>query len=485
MKAAAPGVDSPLHRHAWILDSLPTRTEAVIGRGDPTLDVYLEACGLAAADDARADAVVAEVPAGAGPERLLAAVEPAGADLVAVAIGGGPPGPPPTGVPRPLRALQLLGSPAVAARAAITARRAAALLRERGFEVAWSATGDRSRRYGIGRRGWAPPSRPPLGWALTASRGESAPSIVADALAAAGRQAGTELRRRRAAVLESGKVLVEARSAGGEDLILRLAADPTAQPLADSADCLLAIAAASDDRRLLDRFALPRARGRSGPTEFSLEPALPGGPPRQLTHGFEEQVLGFLVALRGVATPAAPALTGPSPELQVERMLGVLDDCGERAAVRRVAAEVESRVGALRGGIGHGDFWHENLLERNGDLVGVVDWEWCSREALPMIDLFDFLALSQGRVTQPTPGVRFTALLWPLAQAGGAEALVQDYCRQTGVPGDQATLEGFAAAYWLDRASRELLPLWGRRDRPDWIAANVRQPLALLREAGW
>ena len=478
------GVDSPLHRHAWVLDSLPTGTEGVAGRGDPSLDAYLEACGLGLKGGASADAIVAEVPAGASRDSLMAALDPAGAELVAVAVGGGRPGPP-AALPRPLRALQLLGSPAVAARAAVTARRAAALLRGHGFEVRWSATGDRSRRYGIGRRGWVPPRRPPLGWTLTASRGQPRPSIVADTIAAAGRQAGTELRRRRATVFESGKFLVEAGDAGGEDLVLRLAAEPTAQPLADSADCLLAIAAVSADRRLLDRFALPRARGRCGPAEFSLEPALRGTPPRRLTARFEAQALDFLVALRDVAAPAAPALEGPTLELQVERMLEVLAEEDERAAVRRVGAEIETRVGDLRGGIGHGDFWHENLLERDGDLIGVVDWEWCSRDALPMIDLFDFLALSQGRVNQPTPGVRFTALLWPLSRAGRPETAVERYCRLTGVPADQATLEALAAAYWLDRASRELLPLWGRRERPDWIATNIRRPLAQLREAGW
>jgi aminoglycoside phosphotransferase (APT) family kinase protein len=135
-------------------------------------------------------------------------------------------------------------------------------------------------------------------------------------------------------------------------------------------------------------------------------------------------------------------------------------------------------------GQSHGDFWSENFLVRDGRLDTVLDWEWSARDALPLIDLFDLIALSRRRVKDLTPGERFTEVLWPLVRAGGDER-IQAYCRAVGVSPDLQTLEGLAVAYWLNRVARQLHPLAVFLQREGWAQRNLHGPIQRLAAAGW
>ena len=94
----------------------------------------------------------------------------------------------------------------------------------------------------------------------------------------------------------------------------------------------------------------------------------------------------------------------------------------ERDAIPSIVANLERRLAAVPRGQSHGDFWAENFMVRDGRLDTVLDWEWAARGALPLLDLFDLIALSRRRVRDLTPGERFTEVLWPLVRAGGDES---------------------------------------------------------------
>jgi|GEM_PF-4238361 len=479
MTPGAPPPNALLQRHAWLWDALPADCAEVACEGDPALRAYLDECGLGAPEGAGPPVLAIETPAGGGAAgRRLAAVSPQ-VEFVAVAVGGGAPGTP-RQLPAIARAAQLAASPLTTLRSALTALRAKRRLRRGRPLTALAPTGDRSRKHGLGRGGWATRRRVPAGWVLTAS---SRPrrSFVGAAIARAEAELGTPLRRRCAEVYESGKLQLELSAAGGERYLLRLGAGPARASLADSIEAVEAIAAPPAEPGIVDRIVLPVAGGECGPVLFSLEPSIDGRPPDRVGGALGEDAFAFLVGLRrSEAAALRPATIGE----QADRLLPFLS-APEKAGLGRIAARVEGTVSGLRGGIGHGDFWRENLLCAGGRLRAVIDWEWAVADALPLLDLFDFLALSGRQRSQPTPGVRFTGWLWPELSAGRVDPSIARYCEATGTPGESEALQALAVAYWLDRASRELQPWWDRLQREGWIERNVREPLALLLAAGW
>ncbi len=202
-----------------------------------------------------------------------------------------------------------------------------------------------------------------------------------------------------------------------------------------------------------------------------------------MTGDLWDQALEFLVELFGADTSG-----GPMPaELGIadfgERMADYVS-ADDRQALPSIVAEVERRLADVPRGQSHGDFWSENFLVVDGRLDTVLDWEWAARDALPLIDLFDLIALSRRRVKDLTPGERFTEVLWPLVRAGGNER-IQEYCRKVGVSPDLQTLEGLAVAYWLNRVARQLHPLAVFLQREGWAQRNLHGPIQRLVAAGW
>jgi len=477
-----PSDEGLIHRHAWVWDALPADCHAALAEGDPTLRRYLDDSGLREPRGAATpDALVAELPRDADTRHLAGALERfPQIDFVAVAVGGGEPGAP-APVSVPVRALQLLLSPLESASAARVARRVERLLRSHGYLTRRSATGDRSRKHGLGPGGWRARRRVPIGWVVSAGR-ERRRSVVEAAIEAAATAGELTLTRASATVYESGKLMIDLVGADGRRYIMRLAAGPAREALVHSLDAIDAVAAAMPAPDVLERLALPVARGPIGPAEFSLEPTIAGSPPPSVSRRAADDALAFLVALRKAPTAATDGLAKPDVAAQAERLAPFVD-ASERPGLERVARELEQRVGPLAGGLAHGDFWRENLIVRDDRLTGVIDWEWAVSEALPMLDLFDFLTLGDRQVSHATPGVRLTRHLWRLREQG--HPLIERYCAATGVPNDARTLEGLMAAYWLDRTSRELLPWWDRLQRDGWLERNVREPLAMLVAAGW
>ena len=115
----------------------------------------------------------------------------------------------------------------------------------------------------------------------------------------------------------------------------------------------------------------------------------------------------------------------------------------------------------------------------------MLDWEWAARDALPLLDLFDLIALSRRRVRDLTPGERFTEVLWPLVRAGGNERIAASTAEALGVSPDLQTLEALAVAYWLNRVARQLHPLAVFLQREGWAERNLHGPIRELVAAGW
>ncbi|MBN1529704.1 MAG: phosphotransferase [Thermoleophilaceae bacterium] len=402
--------------------------------------------------------------------------------VISIAVAGGRVEPP-SAVPTVVRIAQLLLSPIETARALAGARKTGRALRELGLESKRMATGDRSRsRYGLGRGGWVRRLRTPVGFVLTGSRGPTPPSLLQTAIERAQGAAGVSLEPVCTNVFESGKVVVDLRGPGGEEFFMRLAAGPSRRPLEASVVAVNALAGSAAPAVVRDRLVVPLAQGSVGPLHYSLEPNARGSHPWRMTGELWDQALEFLIELFGVDTAGSMAAER-GPAAHGERMADYVS-AEDRQALPSIVAEVERRLADVPRGQSHGDFWSENFLVRNGRLDTVLDWEWSGRDALPLLDLFDLIALSRRRVKDLTPGERFTEVLWPLVRAGGDER-IHHYCRATGVSPDLQTLEGLAVAYWLNRVARQLHPLAVFLQREGWAQRNLHGPIQRLVQAGW
>jgi hypothetical protein len=232
-----------------------------------------------------------------------------------------------------------------------------------------------------------------------------------------------------------------------------------------------------------ERLVVPLAQGNVGPLRYSLEPNARGGHPWRMSNELWSESLEFLVALFGLDLAGTQMPSDPSLAAFGERMADYVS-AEDRQALPSIVAGVEERLAGVRHGQSHGDFWSENFLVREGRLETVLDWEWAARDALPLLDLFDPIALSRRRVRDFTPGERFTEVLWPLVRAGGDER-IHSYCRAVGMEPDLETLEGLAVAYWLNRVARQLHPLAVFPQRAGWAERNLHGPIQRLVAAGW
>jgi Phosphotransferase enzyme family len=463
---------------------LPEQAARIDSHGDPALAEVLRDSGYSVAANGSVDAVLFDTEDVPGPEDLRSAVdELAEGGVISIAVAGGRVEPP-RAVPTVVRVLQLLLSPIDTVRALAGARKADKALRDLGLESTRMATGDRSRsRYGLGRGGWVRRLRTPVGFVLTGSRGPQPPSLLQAAVDRAQKAAGVELQCLSTNVFESGKVVVDLRGPGDEEFFMRLAAGPSRPPLVASVDAVESLVTAGAPAVVRDRLVVPLAHGSVGPLHYSLEPNARGSHPWRMTGDLWDQALEFLVALfatdtSGGAMPAAGSIASLG-----ERIADYVS-AEDRQALPSIVAEVERRLGDVPRGQSHGDFWSENFLVRDGRLDTVLDWEWSARGALPLIDLFDLIALSRRRVKDLTPGERFTEVLWPLVRAGGNERMLA-YCRAVGVSPDLQTLEGLAVAYWLNRVARQLHPLAVFLQREGWAQRNLHGPIQRLVAAGW
>jgi aminoglycoside phosphotransferase (APT) family kinase protein len=465
-------------------------------QGEPELAELLREAGLQVVEEGPASA---RAPTRSPPDAILIAAEGdaavaaaagAGANLgrgglVAIPVGGG--GSSLTGsVSRPVRALQLSASAFTAIGTGLTARRIGAAMRRGGLEVSQVWTGERARpRYGLGRGGWYRRLRFPVGSIVVGAAGERWPSIVEVATERAAEELGSALTRRATNVFASGKLGIELSDANDAAFFLWLAAGPAREEVARRTDAVRAIAHANSACAVRPQVVQPIAAGRVGPADYVLEPKVHGRHLNRMTSRLWQDCLEFLTALHRLpAETPTIGLRESEPDLPsgteiLARHVGP----DERHTLERLRLELADRLDGVPRGGGHGDYWRENLIVRRGRLRAVLDWEWASRDSLPMLDLLDLighLGWRQRRVFDPGP--TFMNVLWPLAESGGGER-VRDYCAATGIPADARTLQALTAAHWLLRTARFGSARVERLQSRDWLGDNVLAPLARLRSA--
>jgi aminoglycoside phosphotransferase (APT) family kinase protein len=476
------GRAAPPQAHTWVWAVLGLEHRRVCALEDPALAATLREAGLevdeALADARRCDAVLV---AGGSPRTLRRAAHTQSARVVAVALGGGRRLVPET-MPSWLRALELAGSPlhsvAAGARAAAIAR----LLARTGLEVRRIATGERARRYGLGPRSWRWKRRLPVGWVVVGRRGTTGETILARVIAECAQRLGAPLSWSRAGVVESAKLMVELEDPAGRAFVLRVAGASARPPLERGLGALAALGSRELEPLLRDRIAWPLVEGEVGPVRYALERKAPGAHPDGVTPALWDDCLEFLAALHRVGPiPGRPEESSLSAMQMGASLAATHLDPVRCASLDRMVREIEDRLGGLDLGWSHGDFTRENLLVEGDRLRLVVDWDWASPNAWPLLDVLDLVVQSAAR---RSPGGRRGELPLALARAGG-DAVIRSYCAATGTPADPRMLEGLVVGHWLIRLSRHLRPRGGFWQSREWMDENLHGPLARLERDGW
>ncbi len=170
----------------------------------------------------------------------------------------------------------------------------------------------------------------------------------------------------------SGSVLARVRVRDGE-AVLRVGAAGAPGDPSHGATALAHLSA-------LD-LPVPRLlrTGETSGASWSLETALPGGRPTEISPGLTREVVGVLSAL--------PPGIGPPGGLRrdLEALATLLPDRADRfrALADAIRAELRSLPSVMR----HGDLWAGNLLADHDSLTGVVDWDAWDPGAVPGADL--------------------------------------------------------------------------------------------------
>ena len=300
------------------------------------------------------------------------------------------------------------------------------------------------------------------GGALAELRSAFAGARVLDAVAKA---AGVVLSPQAYHAGTGGALLVLGRFADGSGAVLRLARadgprDPTA--VAETLELLRRSGVAHAPRL--------HAHGRTAGAAWLAERALSGRRPRRLTDGL----------IRSVADTCAsfPLGEGP-PAATAEDLAGVAALLpGRAAALERLAADVAAPLSRLPSILRHGDLWAGNVLvDRGGNLSGLVDWDAAHPAGVPGADLLQLVATDARRSAGLALGPAFLTRPWRLEAFARATS---GYWPRIGIRPDEEQLEAVAAAWWAAEVHGTLARLPHRADDEGWVGANVDSALASL-----
>jgi hypothetical protein len=337
---------------------------------------------------------------------------------------------------------------------------------EPGVPVSW----DRRAQGGAGVFAWFPLR------AVVIGRRTFEPSLVEAALGEIGVAADVAAFR----VEASGGSTLVFTPAG----VLRVALGPAAQKLAGqnlALDLLRTLEPPPEVERLLP---WPLRSERVGLGSFVLERILPGTPPIVgVTDVLRDECVDFLVRLfelgRGVH------VEDPSTSRTAAESVALFVAPAEANVLGELGRRLDADLRGLERGFAHGDFWLLNLLvDEQGRLSGVVDWEAAGAGRLPLVDLFHFHVHARlGRDAEPGPGLIRELVPW--LERGG-DRFLEAYCHRVGITADPALLESLALAYWLEWTAYSLETYGVDGRRPGWLADNVSAVVAWLggRERG-
>ena len=481
--------DVPVCRHSWIWLALGPAQRQIDVHGDPSLAHYLGESGIdvtvsAGEGSGAAEAVVTVVGNRPDLTELRRRSHPARPEqVVAIAIGGGG-----SATPAPthalVRAIQLIGSLRDATASFVLVRRLLKDLRRAGLSTRAFATGDRSRKHGLGRGGWLARRRLPVGWIVVATSGGQPRSALDVALASAEAALGEPLRPLRIDVFESGKILVRARNTAGESFYVKLAGGRLAPRLDAAQEHVAAIAACDLAGEVRARLVAPEAHGTAGPVRYVVEREAVGTHARSLVGARTRAALDFLGDLRRLDGPDVPSAAAVLSEVDRQiQIVGARVRPDELETLTAIRDRLEPALERVPLGLRHGDFWSENLLYRDDDLTAVLDWEWASFQSLPIFDVLDLLSTSEWRHGRRSFGSRIVDVLLPLAGRADHRLRAQLEHGAAGVEQDRETLLTLVAAYWLDRIARDLSSFPADEQAKRWREPNIERPLTAIARA--
>jgi hypothetical protein len=340
--------------------------------------------------------------------------------------------------------------------------RAGRRLRAAGFSEVTSIAWDRGQVAQLPApsrppRSLRPAERLPRRAAIVASRtsGGASPSILEAAAVDAG--LGTVMPW---PLVRSGTLVVI-----GDDAVLRVAVGAGRGRLQRAAEALAGLSARFPRPELLP---VVLGEGTVGLGRWTTERRLSGRScPAELASTVTDEVLDVLAALH-TAGRTAPTLVTTDAAV-VAAALGA----DPRAlALRELADTVVGDLAGLPGALGHGDFWHGNLLLA-GDrdhLTGVIDWDAARDGTLPFADVIHLVLAA--RVPRGSTGWG-VAVADELLAERPSSPLVTRHADAIGIPVDRGLHRALVVGYWLDRLSTQVRTYADRIERPRWLAANI------------
>lgn len=281
--------------------------------------------------------------------------------------------------------------------------------------------------------------------------GSREPSILGAAAAA-----GLGRTDRRPLVRSGTLVVVD------DHLVLRTALGAGCERLVRAADSLTKVAPALPRATLV-----PRVEGSAeiGIGRWTTETRLPGSPLRAAEiPQLEDEVIDLLVALRHAGGPPTVPLDALADAVVRALGPGVRSD-GVLAAAA-LAAQATRGIGTS---FNHGDFWHGNLLVRDGHLTGVIDWDSGDSGRLPFLDAIHFVVA--GRV--PRGSRRWGAEVATELARPVPSPFVARYADAIDEPLDDRRARGLVLAYWIDRLAFQITTYGDRTHRPRWLEQNI------------
>ncbi|HSC90997.1 MAG TPA: phosphotransferase [Gaiellaceae bacterium] len=257
--------------------------------------------------------------------------------------------------------------------------------------------------------------------------------------------------------------------------VLRVAIGPGRERIDRQAGVLAGLAAAIEDGPLAGVVPALLATGDAGLARWSVERRLPGAhAPERIPPGLLADCLGFLDALERCGDADGEPVTAAARAEALGRLVP-----GRASELAAIGARVDAATAPLGRVFGHGDFWSDNLLVRDGRLAGVVDWESAGPGRLPLLDLFQLTLVGRMGGDPYAWGRVVVEYLLPACRRGGDD-VVRASLRRTGRDPGPEGLEALALAYWLDRATSQLTAHVGRLGDRAWMDSNVELVLAAV-----
>jgi hypothetical protein len=259
-----------------------------------------------------------------------------------------------------------------------------------------------------------------------------------------------------------GAALVPVIARSGMRGMLRLAPTDTTGDPAPVADTL-------ERLRVAGVTVAPRleARGHDAGASWTVEHALPGRRPTELTPRLAEQIAS--------ACARFPTDDGPptAPADDLARIATCMPD--RSTALGVVPRAVENGLAGLPGILRHGDLWTGNVLVDRGTLSGLVDWDACHPAGAPGADILQLVAVEARRRARQSLGDAFLARPW---RSSTFTSVAAAYWAACGLhPGPEA-LDALGAAWWATEVSGTLKRFPQRADDAQWLDANVDPVLA-------